>query len=66
MLKHGDLSELYVLLARGVRPPPSTLHPPHYQVAKELVKAVCPNKDEKTMIEFGKDRPFNDVRPPPS
>ena len=32
------------------------------EVAKELVKAVCPNKDEKTMIEFGKDRPFNDVR----
>lgn len=32
------------------------------EVAEELVKAVCPTKDKKTMIEFGKDRPFNDVR----
>ena len=23
---------------------------------------MCPGKDVKSMIEFGKDRPFNDVR----
>ena len=35
MLKHGDLSELYVLLARGVRPPPRTPHTPPLAAAQE-------------------------------
>eukprot|EP00320_Phaeocystis_rex_P019351 CAMPEP_0119060680 /NCGR_PEP_ID=MMETSP1178-20130426/4612_1 /TAXON_ID=33656 /ORGANISM="unid sp, Strain CCMP2000" /LENGTH=370 /DNA_ID=CAMNT_0007041809 /DNA_START=73 /DNA_END=1185 /DNA_ORIENTATION=- len=32
------------------------------QVAEELVRAVCPGKDPKSMIEHVTDRPFNDVR----
>ena len=35
MLKHGDLGELYVLLARGVRPPPRTPHTPPLAAAQE-------------------------------
>ena len=35
MLKHGDLDELYVLLARGVRPPPRTPHTPPLAAAQE-------------------------------
>ena len=27
---------------------------------------MCPGKDAKSMIEFGKDRPFNDVRSNPN
>jgi len=32
------------------------------QVAEQLVKAVFPDKKPGSMIEFGKDRAFNDVR----
>ena len=35
MLKHGDLGGLYVLLARGVRPPPRTPHTPPLAAAQE-------------------------------
>ena len=42
--------------------------PPHVELAAHQpeiivpVSGVCPGKDVKSMIEFSKDRPFNDVR----